>query len=73
MKRDTEKRVVMVPRELLDEMVSLLDRHLGDTDITHLDDDEDLKRVAPAQWVCTQLAMLSAAHAKQARAKRRGK
>ena len=52
---------VSVPRETLEAIISALDRGLGDTDITYLETDEEIKEEAPIQWACTQLSLLLAA------------
>lgn len=49
---------VLVPREKMESIISALDRGLGDTDITHLETDEEIKEQAPIQWACTQLSLL---------------
>ena len=42
----------------LDAIHNALDAALGDTDITHIEDDEELREQYPVQWAATQLAML---------------
>lgn len=44
-------------REALEEIASALDKSLGDSDITHLTDDE-IRYAVPAQWACSQLNKL---------------
>jgi hypothetical protein len=57
---------VRVPVEFIDGAISLLDKALGDTDITHLETDEEIKEHAPLQWLCSQLSeLLAAAKEKQ--------
>ena len=44
--------------EKLEEIADALDRTLGDTDITHIEDDEELRERSPVQWACTQINLL---------------
>lgn len=52
---------VSVSRELMADVISVLDKHLGDTDITHFETDDEVKDHAPLQWACSQLSALLAA------------
>lgn len=45
-------------REKLEEIASKLDSALGDSDLTHIEDDDELRRVAPAQWACSEINKL---------------
>jgi hypothetical protein len=45
-------------RAVLEEVADALDRALGDTDITHIEDDEELRDQYPVQWACTQVNLL---------------
>lgn len=47
---------VVVPREMLESWISALDKHLGDSDITHFERDEDYRDHVPGQWVCMQMS-----------------
>lgn len=44
--------------EKLDEIADALDMALGDTDITHIGDDEELRERYPVQWACMQVNLL---------------
>lgn len=43
-------------RRLLRTIHSALDDALGDTDITHIEDDDELRREYPVQWAAQRLA-----------------
>lgn len=45
-------------RDEIERIVEALDRALGDSDLTHIEDDEELLRVAPGQWACAELNKL---------------
>lgn len=49
---------IAVPREKLEEIASALDRSLGDSDITHLETEEEVRDAAPAQWACSEVNKL---------------
>ena len=42
----------------LEEIASVLDKSLGDSDLTHIESDDELKEVAPVQWACSQINKL---------------
>ena len=50
LKRDTAKK--------LREVHSALDRALGDTDVTHIEDENELRETYPVQWAAEQIAGL---------------
>jgi hypothetical protein len=54
------ERADMAIREQLEEIHSALDGALGDSDITHMDDDE-LREAHPVQWAAAKLAAVIAA------------
>lgn len=45
-------------RATLEEVASTLDKALGDTDITHIENDDELRERAPVQWACSQINKL---------------
>lgn len=45
-------------REALEEVADALDKSLGDSDLTHIESDEELRQVAPVQWACAQINRL---------------
>lgn len=45
-------------RETLEEVADALDKALGDSDLTHIEDDEELRDAAPVQWACAQINKL---------------
>ena len=49
---------VYVPVEDLRDIHSALDDALGDTDITHVESDEELREQEPVQWAAKQIAKL---------------
>lgn len=44
--------------DALQEVHSALDDALGDTDITHVEDDDELRTEYPVQWAAQRLAAL---------------
>ena len=42
----------------LEKIHSALDDALGDTDITHIDDDDELRENFPVQWAAQELASI---------------
>ena len=49
---------IAVPREKLEEIAEALDESLGDSDITHLETDEEVREEEPAQWACSEVNKL---------------
>lgn len=45
-------------RKALEEIASVLDKSLGDSDITHLETDEEIRDYAPVQWACSEINKL---------------
>ena len=45
-------------RQVLKAVVNALDDALGDSDITHLESDAEMREEVPVQWACMKLNML---------------
>ena len=45
-------------RDKLRAIHSALDDALGDSDVTHIEDDDEIREREPVQWAATQLAIL---------------
>jgi hypothetical protein len=50
--------MVVVPREQLAAIHSALDDAGGDSDVTHIEDDAELRAEEPVQWAAMKLALL---------------
>lgn len=65
------ERSISLPRKVLDDVIDALDRGLGDTDITHIESDHELREAYPIQWASMELNR--AVHAADAAARKRRK
>lgn len=45
-------------RKALERIASKLDQTLADSDISHLENDDDILAAAPGQWACSQINKL---------------
>ena len=49
---------IYVPVEDLQAIHSALDDALGDTDVTHIEDDDELREREPVQWAAQEIARI---------------